>query len=126
MHLSSLSARDVSDPGTHYGPSTSEPRNELQAAVLTLSTGPVAPSDMVCATIAFVLIRMTVFVKHAHSTVRGTVPKCIISKVPHSYTILIQLVLSDCVIISFFVRIYAVAVISVSTSDLVFVTFVFL
>ena len=35
--------------GTHYGPLTREWRNRMQSAVSSLTTGPVAPSDMVCA-----------------------------------------------------------------------------
>jgi len=31
--------------GTHYGPKTKEPHNPLQSAVITLTNGPVAPSD---------------------------------------------------------------------------------
>ena len=34
-------------PGSKYGPGTSEPYSRLQAAVITLTKGPVAPSDAV-------------------------------------------------------------------------------
>eukprot|EP00052_Salpingoeca_macrocollata_P034590 m.12039 g.12039 ORF g.12039 m.12039 type:complete len:746 (-) comp6683_c0_seq1:50-2287(-) len=44
-------------PGTHYGPNTKEPYNRLQAAVITLTTGPVAPSDMVGGSDAALIMR---------------------------------------------------------------------
>eukprot|EP01062_Namystynia_karyoxenos_P072843 TRINITY_DN693_c0_g1_i1.p1 TRINITY_DN693_c0_g1~~TRINITY_DN693_c0_g1_i1.p1 ORF type:complete len:850 (+),score=240.54 TRINITY_DN693_c0_g1_i1:91-2550(+) len=34
-------------PGTHYGNKTKEPHSRFQAAVISLTNGPVAPSDMV-------------------------------------------------------------------------------
>eukprot|EP00038_Savillea_parva_P003881 m.131333 g.131333 ORF g.131333 m.131333 type:complete len:864 (-) comp11310_c0_seq2:981-3572(-) len=43
--------------GTHYGPSTSEPHGALQSAVLSLSDGPVCPSDAVGASNASLILR---------------------------------------------------------------------
>jgi hypothetical protein len=42
--------------GTHYGPSTSEPHGALQSAVLSLSDGPVCPSDAVNASNASLIL----------------------------------------------------------------------
>mmetsp|Transcript_14835 Transcript_14835/g.43962 ORF Transcript_14835/g.43962 Transcript_14835/m.43962 type:complete len:865 (-) Transcript_14835:64-2658(-) len=43
--------------GTHYGPSTSEPHGALQSAVLSLSAGPVCPSDAVGYSNASLILR---------------------------------------------------------------------
>lgn len=43
--------------GTHYGPTTAEPRGYLQSVVSTFSNGPVAPSDMVGGSNASLIMR---------------------------------------------------------------------
>jgi hypothetical protein len=43
--------------GTHYGPSTKEPHSRLQSAVITLTNGPVAPSDKIEASDTALIMR---------------------------------------------------------------------
>merc|ERR1712039_572565 len=43
--------------GTHYGKDTKEPHSRLQSAVITLTNGPVAPSDMIGGSDAALIMR---------------------------------------------------------------------